>query len=157
MFVFTDGYGTCGLRLSRALQQAEEHEIDVVGIAVGMDTFFVPMCYQYWITAALPSALPEALRTLYCDDETNENAAKKQNSNWSSLQIMAANSDTDLETIWKQRSKTFPDLLQQLSDERDMEFKVQIGQGLDDLVVDICFVLDMSASMTPYLGKIKQH
>ncbi len=64
VFVLTDGYGSTSLRLAAALQCANEAACEVVGPSVAFDSSFVPHCFQHWVTAALPKALPDALSAL---------------------------------------------------------------------------------------------
>lgn len=67
-FVFTDGYSSAGLDLTRALYRAEEEGVGVVAVAVGLDKAQVKHSYRQWVAAALPSALPQALRALFEQD-----------------------------------------------------------------------------------------
>ena len=62
VFVLTDGYSTCGMRLTESLARAEEQNVQLVGLAVGMDKTFTESCYKTWLKVALPTALPEAVR-----------------------------------------------------------------------------------------------
>uniref|UniRef100_A0A383V1P5 VWFA domain-containing protein n=1 Tax=Tetradesmus obliquus TaxID=3088 RepID=A0A383V1P5_TETOB len=89
IFVISDGYGTSGLALAAALQQAEQAGVEVVGLSVGFDRSHVPMCYQRWATAKLPSALPDALQALYAADDmaaaSSGSAAAAAGEDWTEL------------------------------------------------------------------------
>jgi len=140
MFVLTDGYSTSGLQLSQALQRANEEGVEVVGISVGYDRFFVQKSYQHWIIAALPAALSEAFKALYEGD-----AESPQPQNW---ELEKSGEMKDLKAI--ERKKVFGDLLNDLKAERQM--KIQPGNTPGTIVVDICFVLDVTGSMIPYVN-----
>lgn len=79
-FVFTDGYSSAGLHLTRALYRAEEEGVDVVGVSVGLDKSQVKHAYRKWVMAAVPSALPHALRALYDQDE--DTPSRVRNTLW---------------------------------------------------------------------------
>jgi hypothetical protein len=65
VFVFTDGRTSCGVNLARALVRAEEAGVAVLGVCVGMEPSMVSSVYRRWMTVALPSALPDALRAFF--------------------------------------------------------------------------------------------
>lgn len=67
-FVFTDGYSSSGSALTRALVRADAADVQVVAVSVGLDKSQVKRVYQHWITAALPSALPQALQAFFVQD-----------------------------------------------------------------------------------------
>lgn len=65
IFVLTDGYTSYGLQLAEVLVTCESDDIEVVAVSVGMDTSNVHRLYPRWVKAAVPAALPDALRQLY--------------------------------------------------------------------------------------------
>lgn len=149
VFVFTDGYGTSGLSLPRALQRAEEQDVQVVGVGVGFDRLCVNSSYQHWCTAALSSALPDAIRTLYTPSERPRDLPSPMSL---TPGIMSgADGEKELDEIFRQQVKVFEGLTQMLSKER--EATLQRGNA-GAVTVDVCFVLDVTGSMRPFLKSV---
>ena len=163
LFVFTDGYSSQGMRLTAALKAANEADVEVTGISVGFDRSFVAGCYQRWVTAALPSALPEALSQLYqvddealagpssTDDEKRaaERAAER-------VMLMVDGADEKTAAVWKEHNT---DAFRQLGHKLHQVTEQQFKDGGDHLpsnfVVDVAFVVDCTGSMKAYLGHCK--
>lgn len=157
VFVITDGYGTSGLGLASALQEAEQAGVDVVGLSVGFDRSHVPVCYHKWAAAALPAVLPDALQALYADDDMASGAAAALSSSavgedWSEyMPVMSGAAATVAEALQQQRS-FFGDLVKQIS--RHKEAKLIHAQP-DDMSVDVCFCLDVTGSMSGWIEACK--
>jgi Mg-chelatase subunit ChlD len=149
VFVLTDGFSTCGLRLSEALVRAYDSSIEVVGICVGLDRSFVANVYQHWITAAIPSALVDALRQLYTDggSDTVDDAPA-----FGSLQVRGA--EGNAEDLLSDMDRVFKDLAPSLKTARDVSL-IQ-GSRLSRVSIDIAFVLDVTGSMEPWLDAVKE-
>jgi uncharacterized protein YegL len=118
VFVLTDGYGTSGLRLQAELQRAEDLGVDVVAIAVGFDDTNVGHCYPRWVKAALPEALPDALRELYLQDSFSAaavnalTAADVASSTWGKWMPMLQGAEGDLQKILDDNQVVFLERLQ---------------------------------------------
>ncbi|KAK3259693.1 hypothetical protein CYMTET_31322 [Cymbomonas tetramitiformis] len=156
VFVLTDGYGTMGT-LKHALRWAEQLQVEIVGMAVGLDASFVPSCYQHWVAAADPSFMPQALR-LRCDSRsTSDPAAVIPGGHMKQWQHLAAivGNDLSVEEILEQRQQAFPNLGAQLRQERELKL-VSGQQGVDCLSCDIMFVLDVTGSMGPWISAAKE-
>lgn len=154
MFVITDGYGTSGLALATALQQAEQSGVEVVGLGVGFDNTHVPTCYQKWATAALPAAVPDALQALYTQEESAGGSSSRSGAaeNWTELMPVMAGAASTVEEVLRQQSSVFGDLVRQLS--RHKEAKIIHAQP-DDMSVDVCFCLDVTGSMSGWIEACK--
>jgi hypothetical protein len=161
IFVISDGYGTSGLALAAALQQAEQAGIDVVGLSVGFDRSHVPVCYQRWATAALPSALPDALQALYTADDTavassssssGAAAAAAGGEDWAELMPVMCGAAATVEEVLQQQSSVFGDLVRQLSQHKEAKL---IHAQPDDMSVDICFCIDVTGSMSGWIEACK--
>jgi len=154
LFVFSDGFGASGVKLSRALRRAEHDNVEVVAIAIGFDNFNVGASYRTWVTASLPSSLPEALRALYQgeEDDSQGRAADTHNE-----LILAPDSAQSLEEVHRQHSAVFRGLQEQLAANREQELKVVEGNSPGAVTVDLVFVLDISGSMTGFLSAVKNH
>jgi hypothetical protein len=72
-----EDYASSGRRLPVALQRAHLEGVEVIAIAVGMDSFGVSHSYSSWIECALPNYIPEALRNLYHGDEPSLSVANE--------------------------------------------------------------------------------
>ncbi len=164
VFVLTDGYGTSGLSLTQALKRADEEGVEVIGIGVGFDQFFVPHCYQRWITASLPTALSDAFRSLY-ESEADEssgsgggaNSNKTDHKTLGALQALLCTSVESLNEIKQTlNNKVFRDDLQKkLANNRQNQLKVLPGSMPGTVTIQICFCIDVTGSMAPYIRGVK--
>eukprot|EP00775_Hariotina_reticulata_P003371 gene3371-3646_t len=159
MFVITDGYGTSGLALASALQQADQADVEVVGLSVGFDRTHVPVCYQKWATAAMPASLPDALLGLYAADETlatatgsGSSGAPAPREDWSELMPVLAGAAQTVEEVLQQQSSVFAALVKQLSQQKEAKL---IHAEPDDMSVDVCFCLDVTGSMSGWIEACK--
>jgi uncharacterized protein YegL len=159
VFVITDGYGTSGLALAAALQEAEDAKVEVVGLSVGFDRSHVPMCYQRWATAALPTTLPDALQALYAADETaaassssGPAAAAAAGEDWAELMPVMSGAAATVEEVLQQQSSVFGDLVRQLSQHKEAKL---IHAQPDEMSVDICFCIDVTGSMSAWIEACK--
>jgi len=154
LFIFTDGFSSSGLKLTRALRQAEHDNVQVVAIAVGFDNFNVDASYQHWVTASLPSSLPEAVRALY---QGEEDETQDRSSHFHSELILAPDSAQTLEEVLRQHLPVFRGLQEQLAANREQELKLVEGNSPSSVSVDLAFVLDISGSMASFHGAAKSH
>lgn len=56
--------------------RADAADVQVVAVSVGLDKSQVKRVYQHWITAALPSALPQALQAFFVQDPDMPSAVR---------------------------------------------------------------------------------
>jgi len=159
VFVITDGYGTSGLALAAALQQADQAGVEVVGLSVGFDRTHVPVCYQKWATAAVPASLPDALLGLYAADEpwatasgSDSSRAPATREDWSELMPVLAGAAKTVEEVLQQQSSVFAGLVKQLSQQKEAKI---IHAEADDMSVDVCFCLDVTGSMSGWIEACK--
>ena len=156
LFVITDGYGTSGLSLANALSEAEHAGVEVVGLSVGFDRSHVPLCYQKWVTPALPVALPDALQALYTDEPGSSSSTSSRGAagreEWAEIMpVMASAADT-VQEVLQQQQNVFGDLVQQLSQQK--EAKLLHAQP-DNMSVDVCFCIDVTGSMSGWIEACK--
>lgn len=154
VFVFTDGYGTSGLNLTRALQRAEAESIDVVGVGVGFDRTFVACCYQKFVIAALPHALPDALRMLYEQEPNADDHSADFTDDMVASRVDGGDQSVE-EILNRTPPNAFPQLKEMLRAER-RHAKIEEGSQPGNLSADICFVLDVTGSMSAWLDAAKQ-
>ena len=145
IFMLTDGYGVGGLvPFAQQLKKAENAGVDVVGISVGMDESNVDYIFGKWCKAALPPAVPDALRELFSDERGGA--------------LSTADADTELKLEkWKLRGeasggidldqmyRSFAKLQKELREKRIAH--LERGKSLDSLAIDLVFVVDMTGSM----------
>ena len=158
LFVLSDGYGSQGLRLGAALKAAAAADVEVTGISVGFDSSFVPLCYQRWVTAALPAALPEALTQLHqADDEaTPPSLSAAESALQQKIHVREHNAAASAADVWKENSNfAFRYLAEQLKDEQEREFSFQRGSLPSEMQVDLAFAVDCSGSMQRFLATVK--
>ncbi|CAM9111425.1 unnamed protein product [Ectocarpus sp. 13 AM-2016] len=168
IFVMTDGFTSYGLQLAEVLINCESDGIEVVAVSVGMDTSNVHRMYPRWVTAAVPAALPDALRQLYEREATGggesgratggaEPYDKGETDMWKAVRIIAANGiDNDkMKEVLADRWDRFRSLQDQLRGEKDMKLVTTDGPG--KVTVDIAFVIDSTGSMAPVVNSVRAH
>ena len=147
-FVISDGHSTSGLRLTRALARAEENGVAVVGLAAGPGVPALHEQYGRWAAALLPEKLPEALRIM-------ESGAGKGDEHgvaaWAGLVLDGAEGK-GLDQIWKERTPVFGGLLERLRGQREATLVSGGAAGL--VAIDVCFVIDVTGSMAPFMGVV---
>lgn len=141
----------CGC-LMQSLQAAARKDVEVVGMGIGLDRTFVPYCYQRWVTAGQASALPDALRALYEQEEGSSSQHQAQGRPWEELVPVGTNSTA--ENIMKNMETAYPELAQQLDQTRQLKL---VAGGMPDAVeLDLAFVLDCSGSMGPWIAAARK-
>lgn len=157
VFVLTDGYSTSGLQLQLALARAQELDVDVVALGVGLDRVAVGGSYAKWATATLPAALHDALRALYEQDAEEPAAAAewddKELEKWAAVPRGGGGEEVDVAALLANPQVYFPQVQQQLQRERTAVLE-RGGRG--NMSVDLCFVLDCTGSMAPFIAVARQ-
>eukprot|EP00397_Hematodinium_sp_SG-2012_P000165 GEMP01000165.1.p1 GENE.GEMP01000165.1~~GEMP01000165.1.p1 ORF type:complete len:2228 (+),score=410.75 GEMP01000165.1:779-7462(+) len=146
LFVLTDGHGSCGIGLTNALKEAEAQSVEVVALAVGEEKSCLPQRYQRWIQAARCADVPNAMRELYERTDAHAQGAEPE---WMSIQTTGGTT----QDVWGNPGSQFPDLSAELRGER--EVKLIHGSQPTHLCVDLCFVLDVTGSMSAWLEAAK--
>lgn len=149
VFVLTDGYGTRGNLFVKALQRAENEGVEVIGVSVGFSKTLVSEVYQHYIVAAFPSVLPDALQA-YAEQET-EGAEEKEILDETNI-VLADARDT-VGAVLADAMTVFPKLHEQMRGERDLKL-VKGNAPCSSTTVDLCFVIDCTGSMAPYLQAV---
>ncbi|CAM9184362.1 unnamed protein product [Ectocarpus fasciculatus] len=168
IFVMTDGFTSCGLQLAEVLLNCESEDIEVVAVSVGMDVSNVHRMYPRWVTAAVPAALPDALRQLYEAEATGggesgrttgggEPFDKEEMDMWKAVRVIAADGiDNDkMNDVLADRWDRFRSLQDQLRGEKEMKLVTKGGPG--KVIVDIAFVIDSTGSMAPVVQSVRAH
>jgi hypothetical protein len=150
VFVISDGYGSSGLDLAVALQQAEQEGVEVVGLTVGFDSSHVPMCYQRWACAALPAALPDALQALYSGEAAS--GSRVAGEDWEELRPVVASAAATVQEVLQQQASFFGGLVKQLGENKEAKLHCT---SPGDLSVDICFCIDATGSMSGWIQACK--
>ncbi|KAA0153917.1 hypothetical protein FNF29_02905 [Cafeteria roenbergensis] len=161
LWVFTDGYTSCGQRLTEALVDADKEGVEVLGIAVGPDRSFTSTVYQHWVRAAMPTALSPALRALFSREAVRApmaaQSASLQDSTplWARMRVRdTCPSDSSIQGILGSMQQAFPDLAAKMDSIRKL--KLVRGNAGGVMQVDVAFVLDVTGSMRPWLGAVKE-
>lgn len=105
--------------------------------------------YKKYVVAALPSTLSSALSMLYKNEESNV----VRDEDWSTLTPILQGGGESIEDILNTRQNIFPTLLEQLRQER--EVKIIKGGQPGEMMVDVCFVMDCTGSMSAWLVNVK--
>eukprot|EP00467_Chlorarachnion_reptans_P010801 CAMPEP_0114502740 /NCGR_PEP_ID=MMETSP0109-20121206/9264_1 /TAXON_ID=29199 /ORGANISM="Chlorarachnion reptans, Strain CCCM449" /LENGTH=7408 /DNA_ID=CAMNT_0001680699 /DNA_START=96 /DNA_END=22323 /DNA_ORIENTATION=+ len=150
MYVFTDGYGSTGLKLTEAIASASKDGIEVIGIGIGLDNVAVDGWYQKWMTCATPGILHEAFKSLH--EGASANAEPNRDPPWLQKWDVGITSNDSIEDIWKSSSKMIEGLGERLRQDREDMIHVALGSGsANDQMADLAFVLDLTGSMAPFL------
>jgi len=147
-FVITDGCTTSGLRLTRALARAADEGVNVVGVGSGPSALSLHEQYGTWATAVLPDLLPEALRVL----ELGEGRGKADSNEGAQLTVHCAEG-LSLDEIWANRERVFSGLQDRLRSER--EATLVSGGSVGAMCIDVCFALDTTGSMAPWMNVVR--
>lgn len=154
IFVLTDGYTNCGSRLSMVQQRAENNGIDLVAMAVGIDQTNLKYVYKRYLQCATPYGLPKALRSLY------EQEMQMFSPEWPINIPIEENASADVmvkESLFDdiKSKKIYDEMIKDLASERELTL-VNSGQAPSNMIVDICFCLDCTGSMSRWLLATKE-
>ncbi len=157
LFILSDGYSSCGLELVTALVRAEKEGVDVLALCVGMESSQVAKMYRKWMTVAVPSALPDAFRAFFEQDSLGVSpaAAVGEADDLLRMRLQSAGAAETLEEVFSQSwVKALPNIAVLLQEERELKLS-DGGAGVGFMSLDLCFVLDCTGSMQPWLGSVK--
>ena len=121
-------------------------------MGIGFDRTFVPFCYQRWLTAGQSSALPDALRALYEQEDSSNSQHQVQRHPWEELVPVGTHATAD--DIIKHMDKAYPELERLLCEAR--EVKLVTGSIPDAVELDLAFVVDCTGSMKPWITKARE-
>lgn len=151
IFILTDGYTNCGNHLTMVQQRAEDNGIDLVAIAIGTDQTNLKSTYKRYLQCTTPYGLPKGIRSLF-EQETQLfpfDPTSKKDANDLSSPGAAAMLFSDIES-----KKVFNEIIKELRGEREIKL-VNSGQTASNIVVNICFCLDCTGSMSRWLEAAK--
>lgn len=150
IFILTDGYTNYESRLSMVQQRAENHGIDLVALAVGIDQTNLKYTYKRYLQCATPYGLPKALRSLY-EQETQLFVLE-----WP-VNIHLEPSVPINESLFDdiKSKKIYQEMIKDLASERELTL-ANSGQAPANMTVDICFCLDCTGSMSRWLSATKE-
>ncbi|CAF3456667.1 unnamed protein product [Rotaria socialis] len=156
IFILTDGYSNCGNRLSMIQQRAEDHNIDLIAMAIGTDQTNLKSTYKRYLQCAAPYGLPKALRSLFEQETQLFSLEWPQKTNEDEDIDNDENSDTPKKTLFDgiKSNKVFGEMIQDLAGERE-KILINSGHPPSNITVDICFCLDCTGSMSRWLSAAK--
>ena len=152
IFIVTDGYGSSGVRLAAALTKLEASGIDVLAISVGPEVSFVESCYNKWIAAAFPHLLPNAIERMRNAMQTialKQNASLGDPMTWLNLRLLPESTNESVRDILEEHDAVFS-ILARMRQER--EARLIRGNRPSMFTVDICFCMDCTGSMSPWMN-----
>ena len=151
VFMFTDGFGSCGNRLHQELVEAWKQDVQVIGIGLGLEQPVVDKTYYSHITAATVAHLPEAFRSYASSSPTVGSDL------WYDSEKVLDSRAKELGDVWSlhKNNKVFDDLTEELTVVHDAyaEDKTNFSRTLE---LDICYVIDGTGSMSSYIYDAKQ-
>ena len=154
IFILTDGYSNCGHQLALVQQRAEDHGIDLVAMAIGIDQTNLKSIYKRYLQCATVYGLPKALRSLFEQDNqlTEVEWSSTETNTESNLDTTAANKKSLFDNI--SSNKIFSDLISDLANQRQAMITTS-GSLPSNITIDICFCLDCTGSMSRWLEVAK--
>lgn len=154
-FIFSDGFGSSGIRLAQVLSRARDEKVEILALGVGYDRFFLSQCYNMWVTAVLPCAVPQAVAAFYgqqgASGSISGSSFVDDCVDWSHLAPTAPDARDATDEILRNQKKVFPNLSEQLRVHRDM--RLISGNEPTALNVDLCFVIDTTGSMSGWIQR----
>ncbi|CAF4676451.1 unnamed protein product, partial [Rotaria sp. Silwood2] len=152
IFILTDGYTNCASHVTMVQQRAEDNGIDLVAIAIGIDQTNLKSVYKRYIQCATPYGLPKAIRSLFENEPqlcSLEWLIKKDIGNtWNTIPTQSLFEDL-------QSKKVFNDMIKDLAGQRELML-MNSGQPPSNILVNICFCLDCTGSMSRWLSAAKE-
>lgn len=146
VFMLTDGYGVGGLLpFAKQLKKAESAGIDVIGVSVGVDESNVDQVFGKWCKAALPPAVPDALRELFSDERSGALTSAHAADIELKLEKWKLRGEASGTVDIKEMYRSFAELQKELRKTRIAT--LERGDRLDTITVDLVFVVDMTGSM----------
>jgi hypothetical protein len=161
-FVFTDGYGSRGVKLSRELIRANSLGVMIVGVSLGVDDSFVSSSYQHWVNAVNAGALGEGIAKLFRGDgvgSSRDSHTKRAYRCVLEGQEELTSSPDAVTQIWSTHTTYFDDVKQKLAQDRTLHLHTRtVGPGgtSGQASVDVCFVMDCTGSMGSWIDACKQ-
>jgi hypothetical protein len=160
-FVFTDGYGSRGVRLSRELMRANSLGVMVVGVSMGVEDSFVSSSYQHWINAVNVGSLGDGVAKLFRGDGTG--SSRDAHTKRAFRCVLQSDGDGDgatLSDVWSTHVSYYDDVKQRLAQDRTLHLHTRTvgagGAGGGHTSVDVCFVMDCTGSMGSWISACKQ-
>lgn len=154
IFILTDGYSNCGHQLALVQQRAEDHGIDLVAMAIGIDQTNLKSIYKRYLQCATVYGLPKALRSLFEQDNqlTELEWPSTETNNEPNLGMTTADKINLFDEI--SHNKIFSDLVTDMNNQRQIMITTS-GSLPSTMTVDICFCLDCTGSMSRWLEAAK--
>ena len=150
IFMFTDGFGSCGTGLRQELVEAWKLDVQVIGIGLGLEQPVVDKTYYSYITAATVAHLPEAFRSYASSSSTVRSDL------WYDSEKVLDSRAKELGGVWSlyKNNKVFDDLTEELTVVHDAyaEDKTNFSRRME---LDICYVIDGTGSMSSYISGAK--
>ncbi|UJR19420.1 hypothetical protein I4U23_022550 [Adineta vaga] len=140
-------------RLTEALIRADSENIEVIGCQIGFERPCVHRFYRDWIIAAIPAALCDAFRYKYRKDNDGPFPSLSDDNSLLNQRIIQGTAD-DPQKLLENFQRQFTSIENILNTERDAHLIG--GSGGGSMSLDVCFVLDVTGSMTPWLSGIKK-
>lgn len=142
----------------QALQVSQEQNVMVMGMGIGLDKTFVPSCYQNWLTAGLPSAIPAAFRQLHGQETSSlaaHDGAPGKVPEWEEQLLRnPASKGVKSEDIINNMQHIFTQLHAEADQRHDL--KVAPSSMPTSIQLHIVFALDCTGSMQPWITAARQ-
>ncbi|CAF3213457.1 unnamed protein product [Rotaria socialis] len=152
IFILTDGYSSCRNKLIMVQERAVQNGIDIIAMAIGIDKTNLEKFYKRYLQCATVYGLPKALRALFehetevnCIERLTDTPEEQNMTNRNVLEGLFDNIRSD---------KIFSCIAEELTGERRMKLINDVSSSTD-IILDICFCIDCTGSMSPWLSAMK--
>ena len=151
VFMFTDGFGSCGNHLHRELVEAWKQDVQVIGIGLGLEQPVVDKTYYSYVTAATVAHLPEAFRSY-----ASSSPVVGSDMWYNSSETVLDSREKELGDVWRlyKDNKVFETLTEELTVSLDA-YAVDKTNLSEIMELDICYVIDGTGSMFSYIHAAK--
>ncbi|UJR09469.1 hypothetical protein I4U23_013707 [Adineta vaga] len=159
IFVFTDGYDTRGAFIHQIISYAEERSINILGLGFGFESNGVSLAFNDWIIAQNPSLISDAL-IQWSNEQTDGQTPNDLLFHEENLtKILGENQQnySSPDDIWKDETmqRYFDSITKNAHDAIELTFSDNAFNN--PLIVEICFVMDCTGSMGPWIEAGKTH
>lgn len=160
MFILTDGYASAPYKLRMSVSHAESLDIQVIALGVGFFTDAIFRYFPNYIVVNNPKMLAKGLHRFYCGEGQNEvpNSELKYKVEQETSVKHEGQELTKLEQIWSKNMKEFYKNKVEEINKNALYMAINpIRKSCNSMSIDLCFVLDTTGSMGPYIEMAKKY
>lgn len=158
-FVFTDGFTSARYTLAKALRAAETEQTTVIAVAVGEDDNDVASCYQHYIVCSHVRELPEAIQLWQSGGGGSVSHSSSHSSGAAGVKDVTSQLFADADHIdYARLQSTLDTTWNALGADIETALTLEVVvTPVNQIKVDLCFLMDSTYSMEPYINMAREH